>query len=72
MIVHSICFVQTWNTGLAERYVAPILSHHNTAALDYDTPNSSSKVCTHITSAIALANDLYSASVLDLKPWLAF
>jgi hypothetical protein len=64
--------VLSWNTGLAERYVAPILSHHNLANLGAFTPCSYNKVCTHITSIVALAKDLYSASVLDLDTVACF
>jgi len=63
----SICLVRAWNTGLADRYFAPRLSHHKHAAKGCGIPNSSSNFCTHITSTVALAKDLYSASVLDLE-----
>jgi hypothetical protein len=57
---------------LADKYVAPRLSHHNLANFGPLTPSSFNKVCTHMTSAIALAKDLYSASVLDLETVACF
>jgi hypothetical protein len=36
------------------------------------TPSSFNTVCTHITSVIAFAKDLYSASVLDLDTVACF
>lgn len=42
-----------------------MLSHHRHAARGCGIPSSSNSLRTHITSAVALANDLYSASVLE-------
>jgi hypothetical protein len=61
-----MCFVLAWKTGFAERYVAPILSHHKHGTLEVLIPSSLRMVCTHMTSAVAFAKALYSASVLDL------
>lgn len=47
--------------------VAPILSHHQTCVEELHSPNSSSKDHIHRTSAAALANTLYSDSILDLE-----
>jgi len=59
-----MCFVLAWKTGLADKYFAPMLSHHNWATGGCDTPSSVSNLYIHIISAIAFANALYSASVL--------
>jgi hypothetical protein len=61
-----MCFVLAWKTGFAERYVAPMLSHHKHGTLEVLIPSSLRMVCIHITSAVAFAKALYSASVLDL------
>ena len=42
-----------------------MLSHQRTGGQAYETPNSFRKDSTHINSAVALASDLYSDSVLD-------
>jgi hypothetical protein len=57
---------------LAERYVAPMLWHHNLAECALGTHNSFNKDCIQITSAVVLARDLYSASVLDLDTLACF
>ena len=67
-----MCFVLAWNTGLAERYVAPRLSHHRREVLDLLTPSSFNRVSIHITSAVAFARDLYSASVLERETVACF
>lgn len=67
-----MCFVRVWNTGLAERYFVPILSHHRWAPRGYEITNSSSNFRIHITSAVALAEALYSALVLDLETVACF
>ena len=61
----SICLVRAWKTGLADKYVAPILSHHSIGILVSENPNSLSNDCTQIISAVALATALYSDSVLE-------
>ena len=68
----SMCFALAWNTGFADKYVAPRLSHHRHGLCVVLTPSSSSKDLTHITSAVAFATDLYSASVLDLETVACF
>ena len=61
-----MCLVLAWKTGFADKYFAPILSHHSLAALGQLILSSYSKIWIHITSAVALAIALYSDSVLDL------
>ena len=62
----SMCLVLAWNTGLAERWVAPRLSHHNLALGGCRIPNSVNNFWTQTISATAsaLASALYSASVI--------
>lgn len=67
-----MCFSLAWNTGLADRYVAPKLSHHKTKVSLTRIPSSASKDSNHIISAVALAMDLYSALVLDLETVACF
>jgi hypothetical protein len=45
--------------------VAPKLSHHKHGFTLRETPSSLRIASTHISSAVAFAKDLYSASVLD-------
>ena len=52
--------------------MAPILSHQRTAAFGCEIPNSVRRLCTQMTSAVALARALYSASVLDLDTVACF
>jgi hypothetical protein len=61
-----MCFVIAWKTRFADRYVAPILSHHKHGTLEVLIPSPLRMVCTHMTSAVAFAKALYSVSVLDL------
>jgi hypothetical protein len=68
----STCFVRAWKTGLDDKYFAPILSHHNQGALGHGILNSSIRIWIHITSAVAFAIALYSASVLDLETVACF
>lgn len=63
----SRCLVLAWNTGFVDKYSAPKLSHQSRAAEGCGTCSSTSNLCTHITSAVALAKALNSASVLDLE-----
>jgi hypothetical protein len=60
----SMCLVRAWKTGLEDRYVAPMLSHQRTGGWFWEIPNSLSRDCTHIISAVALAIVVYSALVL--------
>jgi hypothetical protein len=53
-------------TGLADKYFAPISSHHNLVALGWGTFNSLSRVCIHIISVVALVIALYFASMFDM------
>jgi hypothetical protein len=62
-----MCFILAWNTWFADKYVAPRLSHHKQVVCGCSTPSSLRIDSTHIISAVAFANDLYSASVLDLE-----
>jgi hypothetical protein len=57
----SICFVRAWK----DKYLAPMLSHHNQAAGGHWTHNSINNFWTHIISAVAFARALYSALVLE-------
>jgi hypothetical protein len=66
-----MCFVRARNTRLAKRYMAPRLSHHNLADDGLAIFSSFTSDCTHIISVVALARDLYSASVLTLAYFLA-
>ena len=68
----SICFVLAWNTGFADRYVAPRLSHYSRAAEGCWTFNSINNLWTHIISAVASASALYSASVLERETVACF
>ena len=61
----SMCFALAWNTWLADRYVAPKLSHHKHGGWFNLTPSFLSNDCTYITSVVAFAMDLYYALVLD-------
>lgn len=61
-----MCFVLAWNTGLADKYVAPKLSHHTDATVGCWIPSSLRSVCTQMISIVAFVRALYSASVLDL------
>src|SRR4051812_47025700 len=67
-----MCLVLAWNTGFAERYVAPRLSHHKHDLCLSLTPSSLSSASTHIISVVASATALYSASVLDLDTVACF
>jgi hypothetical protein len=58
--------VLAWKIGFADKYVAPILSHHKHGTSLILMPNSLRRVSTHITYAVAFDRDLYSASVLNL------
>jgi len=49
-----------------------MLSHHSFAAGGLLIPNSCSRVCIHITSAVAFAIALYSDSVLDRETVACF
>ena len=57
--------MRPWNTGLDAKYFAPILSHHNLALHGQGMRSSCRTDCIHISSAVASAIALYSASVLD-------
>jgi len=61
----SICFVRAWNKGLADKYVALKLSHHNITGRDKWISNSRSNEHNHITSVI-WAKTQYSESVENL------
>jgi hypothetical protein len=67
-----MCFVLPWKTGLEDKYLAPILSHHTFAVWGLGIFNSYKSVCIHIISAVALANALYSDSILDLETVACF
>lgn len=56
---------RSWNTGFAERYLAPKLSHYSRAMGGWEIPSSVSSFCTHIISVVAFTSDLYSVSVLE-------
>ena len=43
----SMCFVRAWNTGLEDRYVAPILSHQKVGLWDRCKPSSAARNCNH-------------------------
>ena len=59
-----MCFIRAQNTRFAQRYVAPMLSHHNVG--DGKTIQSSQRSeLIQSNSEVALAIALYSASVLD-------
>jgi hypothetical protein len=49
-----------------------MLSHHNLAVLGHAIFNSSITILIHITSVVAFAIALYSASVLDLETVACF
>ena len=53
--------------GLADKYVAPKLSHQSRALAGCGIPNSVRSFYTHNISAVAFAKALYSASVEDLE-----
>jgi hypothetical protein len=59
-----MCFVRAWNTGLKDRYVAPILSHQRVGLWDRCKPSFVDKNCNHWSSAAVSARALYSALVL--------
>ena len=67
MIVNFYMFSPCMNTGFTDKYVAPMLSHQRRATGEWATPSSHRRVWAQIISAVALAKDLYSASVLDLE-----
>ena len=60
----SMCFVHAWNTGLEDRYVAPILSHQRVGLWGRCKPSSAAKNCNHWSAAAVSARALYSALVL--------
>jgi hypothetical protein len=68
----STCFVRAWKTGFEEKYVAPILSHHNVRGWVNCIPISEQSDRIHDSSAAALARALYSALVLDLATVCCF
>ena len=68
----STCLVQAWKTGLEDKYVAPMLSHHIIGGDWSETPSSDKRVVNHLISAATLASALYSASVLDLATVACF
>ena len=53
--------------GLADKYVAPKLSHQSRALAGCGIPNSVRSFCTHNISTVAFAKALYYASVEDLE-----
>jgi hypothetical protein len=59
-----MCFVRAWNTGLEDRYVAPILSHQRMGPWDNRKPSSTAKDCNHWISAAVFVRAVHSASVL--------
>jgi hypothetical protein len=48
-----------------DKYVAPMLSHHNFGVDVRETPSSRRRAVIHISYAVVLATGLYSASVED-------
>lgn len=56
----STCFVRAWNTGLADKYVAPRLSHHKIRGCEKVIPSSNNRDCSQESSAEASARALYS------------
>jgi hypothetical protein len=67
MIVHFYIFYSRMKQWVCRQYVAPKLSHHKAATVNFTRFNSVSKVCIHIISTVAFVIALYSASVLDLE-----
>ena len=61
----SMCFVLAWKTGLEDRYVAPMLSHHRRGEVDRTKPSSWNRDWSYLIFAAVLARALYSASVLE-------
>lgn len=59
------CFIREWKTGLAHRYVAPILSQYITGVVGNVTPSSVRREQTHRISEAVFATARYSASVDD-------
>lgn len=57
--------VKYWNTGLDDKYVAPILSHQSTGGAETGRPSLVSSDCSQQSSTEALDSALYSASILD-------
>ncbi|KAJ0612889.1 hypothetical protein HanHA300_Chr01g0032331 [Helianthus annuus] len=53
------------NTGFADKYVAPRLSHHRTGVVAIRTRNSCKRASSHVSSATVSARALYSDSVED-------
>lgn len=68
----SVCLVLMWKIGFVVRYVVLKLSHHNIRGVERWKSSSLIKVCSKIISAVVLAMDLYSASVLDLAIMFCF
>jgi hypothetical protein len=67
MIINLNVFSTSIKTGLADKYLAPILSHQSFAARGEEIPSSYNRVWIHIISAVTLATALYSALLLDLE-----
>jgi hypothetical protein len=67
-----MCLVLAWKIGLADKYFAHILSHHSLVVEGQATCISHINFCSHMISAVALATDLYSVSVLDHETVFCF
>jgi hypothetical protein len=67
-----MCFIRAWETGFADKNVAHKLSHQRHGFSCNLTPSSFRRASTQIFSALALASDLYSASILDLETVACF
>lgn len=68
----SICLVRAWNIRFSERYFVPRLSHQSRTEGGCGICNSVSSFLIHITSAVAFASALYSASVLHRETVACF
>jgi hypothetical protein len=62
----ATCLVLAWNTGLTDKYVAPMLSHQSFGGLGRGTLSSWRREQSQNNSVAVLATDLYSASVEGL------
>ena len=62
-----MCFVHSWNIGLAGMWRADWLSQNNKAGCLCSISKSFNKLINHTNSHVALAIDLYSASIEDLE-----
>ena len=68
----SMCFVRSWNTRFAAIWRAAWLSQQRIAGFEWLTPSSFSNERSQVSSQVAFAIDLYSASADDLETVCCF